>query len=50
MRMGYIAVKTMVAHLDNIDTSDRIDTGAELVTRENMNDENIQDLINPQQK
>jgi len=47
-RMGYEGVRTMVAHLDGTDVPDRLDTGVELVTRENMDDPAIQALIAPE--
>ena len=45
--MGYIGVHTLVDHLKEVEVPKRIDTGVTLVTPESMNDEAIQELINP---
>ena len=45
--MGYLGVKSMVAHLNGETVAARIDTGAELVTKANMNEDAIKKLINP---
>lgn len=45
--MGYLGVKTMVAHLRGEPVEKRVDTGVMLVTPENMNDPAIQDVIRP---
>lgn len=47
MKMGYLAVKTMVEHLGGKEVQKRIDTGAYLVTGKTMNQQTIQDLLNP---
>jgi len=44
-RMGYLAVQTLVKHLDGINVEPAIDTGAELITRENLDTPNIRMLI-----
>jgi ribose transport system substrate-binding protein len=46
-RMGYLGVKTMVAHLHKQPIEKRIDTGAILVTRENMDQPEIHALLQP---
>ncbi len=45
--MGYLGVKTMVAHLRGEPVEKRVDTGVLLVTPENLNDPAIQDVIRP---
>jgi ribose transport system substrate-binding protein len=47
MKMGYLGVKTMIAHLRNQPVEKRIDTGVTLVTPENMDEPAIKDLTNP---
>ncbi|MBP6508208.1 MAG: substrate-binding domain-containing protein [Opitutaceae bacterium] len=46
-KMGYLGVKTMLAVLRGQTVEKVIDTGCELVTRENLADPAIADLINP---
>ncbi len=46
-RMGYLGVITIVAHLQGKDVEKRIDTGVTLVTRDNLNDPEIQQLVLP---
>jgi ribose transport system substrate-binding protein len=48
--MGYLGVKTMLEHLSGKAVARRIDTGVTLVTRDNMNDPEINELINPDLK
>jgi ribose transport system substrate-binding protein len=45
--MGYLGVKTMVAHLKGRPVEKRIDTGAVLVSRENMELPEIRSLLQP---
>ena len=45
--MGYESVKTLVNLLNKKPIEKRIDTGATLVTKDNMKDEKIAKLINP---
>ena len=45
--IGYLAVKTMVRHLRGEKVEDRIDTGAQLVTKENMNEPAVKELLQP---
>jgi len=47
MRMGYLGVKTMVAHLKGQPVEKRIDTGVSLVTPENMDEPALKELTNP---
>ncbi len=46
-RMGYEAVKTIIEHLQQKTPPKRIDSGATLVTRDNMNTPEVQKLLNP---
>jgi ribose transport system substrate-binding protein len=50
MTMGYLAVKTMVKHLRGREVDKRIDTGAELVTKENLDQPEIKELVSPDLK
>ena len=45
--MGYLGVTTMVAHLRGEPVERRIDTGAVMVTPENMDDPDQRELLNP---
>ncbi len=45
--MGYLAVETMVKHLQGEKVENRIDTGVVLVTPENMEQPEIKDLLHP---
>lgn len=49
IRMGYLAVKAMVEHLNGQTVPKRIDTGEYLATPENMNTEEMQKLLSPKQ-
>lgn len=46
-KMGYEGVKVLVEHLNGNPVERRIDTGVYVVTKENMNEPNIQDLLSP---
>jgi ribose transport system substrate-binding protein len=46
-RMGYLGVQLMVAHLHGTRVEKRIDTGVTLVTRENMEQPVIKELLQP---
>lgn len=46
-RMGYLGVMTMAAHLRGEDVEPMIDTGAKLLTPENIDEPAMQDLVNP---
>jgi len=50
MNIGYAGVRAMVDHLQGRPVEKRIDTGVTLVTRENMNDPEIKELLNPDLK
>ncbi len=45
--MGYRSVKTIVAHLQGQKVEPQIDTGVVLVTPENMEQPEIQELLQP---
>lgn len=47
LRMGYLGVKTLYQHLQGEKVDKRIDTGAKLVTAENMDQPEIKDLLHP---
>jgi ribose transport system substrate-binding protein len=47
VRMGYLGVMTMIQHLQHKMVPHRIDTGVVLVTRENMEQPEIHDLLHP---
>ncbi len=47
MRIGYLAVKTLVEHLRGGEVARRIDTGSTLVTEENLDQPEIKDLLDP---
>jgi ribose transport system substrate-binding protein len=45
--MGYVAVKTMVAHLKKEKVESRIDTGASLIDKANMDQPDMKALLSP---
>jgi ribose transport system substrate-binding protein len=45
--MGYKGVMTMVEHLQGKPVEKRIDTGVVLVTKENMEQPQVKELLNP---
>ncbi|MEO6528622.1 MAG: substrate-binding domain-containing protein [Gemmatimonadaceae bacterium] len=47
MRMGYLGVKTMVAHIRGQAVEKRIDTGVALVTPESLDEPATKELVNP---
>lgn len=47
VRMGYLGVKTIVAHVRGQPVEARIDTGVQIVTRDNMDDPAIRTLLEP---
>ena len=47
VNMGYLGVKTMVDHLQGRPVEKRIDTGAQLVTRDRMNDPAVKEILQP---
>lgn len=48
--MGYLAVKTMAEHLRGKPAPKRIDTGAQLVTKDNLNDPAVKEVVAPDLK
>jgi len=49
VKMGYLAVKTMVEHLQGKPVDKRISTGEYIATPENMNEPNMHKLLHPAQ-
>jgi ribose transport system substrate-binding protein len=49
-RMGYLAVKTMTEHLRGKPIEKRIDTGARLVTKANLEDPEVKEVMQPDLK
>jgi ribose transport system substrate-binding protein len=47
LNMGYLGVKTMVAHLRGQPVEKKIDTGSAVATRENMNSPEMKELLSP---
>ncbi|PYQ08672.1 MAG: sugar ABC transporter substrate-binding protein [Acidobacteria bacterium] len=47
LRMGYLGVKTMVDHLQGRPVEKRIDTGVHVITKENMNEPDMKELLQP---
>ncbi len=47
VKMGYLGVKTMVDHLQGRPVEKRIDTGAQLITRDRMSDPAVKELLQP---
>ena len=47
IRMGYLGVKTLVAHLQGKPVDKVIDTGVKLVTPENMEQSEFHELLYP---
>ncbi len=47
MKMGYLGVKTMVAHLRGESVPKVIDTGVTMVTADNMNEPDVKALLEP---
>jgi len=48
VRMGYLGVLTLVAHLDGETVEQRVDTGVHLATSQNMDQQEIRDLLQPE--
>jgi ribose transport system substrate-binding protein len=48
--MGYLAVKTLVDHLKGTKVEARIDTGAKLLTKDNMEQPAMKELLQPDLK
>ena len=47
LNMGYVAVKTLVAYLRGEEVKTRIDTGSDVATPQNLNEERIKELLSP---
>ncbi|MHC4569953.1 MAG: ABC transporter substrate-binding protein [Planctomycetota bacterium] len=47
MRIGYLAVRTLVEHLRGGSVERQIDTGSALITTDNLDQPEIRDLLNP---
>jgi ribose transport system substrate-binding protein len=47
VRMGYLGVKTMVDHLQGRPVEKRVDTGVHVITKENMNEPDMKELLQP---
>ncbi|MEK7765952.1 MAG: substrate-binding domain-containing protein [bacterium] len=47
VKMGYLGVKTMVAHLKHKKVPARVDTGVQLVTKANMDEPAVQAVLTP---
>ena len=47
VKMGYLAVKTLVAQIRGETVEKRIDTGVRLVTRAEMNQPDVRELLAP---
>jgi ribose transport system substrate-binding protein len=47
VKMGYLAIKTLVAHIKGEPVERRIDTGVQVATRENMEQPAMKELIHP---
>jgi ribose transport system substrate-binding protein len=47
VNMGYLGVKAMVDHLQGRPVEKRIDTGAQLVTRDRMEEPAVKELLHP---
>jgi ribose transport system substrate-binding protein len=48
VRMGYLAVKTVVAHIKGEPVEKRIDTGVHVATPDNMASPDIHALLHPE--
>ena len=47
VKMGYLAIKTLVAHIKGEQVEPRIDTGVQVVTKENMDKPGMKELVHP---
>src|SRR3954467_3614157 len=47
IHMGYVGLKTLVAHIKGQPVEKRIDTGVRLATRENMDSADLKDVLHP---
>jgi ribose transport system substrate-binding protein len=48
VRMGYLAIKTLVAHIKGEKVEKRIDTGVHVATKENMDQPGMKELVHPE--
>jgi ribose transport system substrate-binding protein len=48
VKMGYLAVKTLVSHIKGEQVEKRIDTGVHLATKANMNEPAMKELLQPE--
>jgi ribose transport system substrate-binding protein len=48
VKMGYESVKTIVAHIRGEKVPQRVDTGVKLITKENLTDPEVKQLIGEQ--
>jgi ribose transport system substrate-binding protein len=47
VKMGYLAVKTLVSHIEGEPVEKRIDTGVHLATKDNMSEPAMKELLTP---
>jgi len=47
VKMGYLAIKTLVSHIKGEKVEKRIDTGVHLATKSNMNEPEMKELLKP---
>jgi ribose transport system substrate-binding protein len=47
VNMGYLGVKTMIAHLRGQPVEKRVDTGVRLIPRDRMNEPEVRELLHP---
>jgi ribose transport system substrate-binding protein len=47
VKMGYLAIKTLVSHIKGEKVEKRIDTGVHLATKSNMNEPEMKELLSP---
>src|SRR5262249_33614174 len=50
VKMGYLGVKAVVAHIRGEKVEERVDTGVRLVSRDHMDDPDVQELLHPDLK
>jgi ribose transport system substrate-binding protein len=49
IKMGYTAVMTLVNHIEKKSVQKKVDTGVEMITKENMETPKMRELLNPPQ-
>jgi ribose transport system substrate-binding protein len=47
VKMGYLGIKTLVAHIKGEKVERRIDTGVAVATKENMDQPGMKELVHP---